>query len=198
MSRSEALSVLSVLGAQTENTEQRQEVDYYATDPAAVKLLLEREKFNSEIWECACGGGHLSTALIEAGYHVYSTDLYDHGFGISGVDFLNTKTVFDGDIITNPPYRQAKEFVEHAIDCIVPGNRVAMFLKLQFLEGVERQKLFQKHPPEMIYISTRRINCCKNGDFSPERRKGHSSAVSYAWFIWRKGFNGEPRLRWFN
>lgn len=30
--------------------------DYYATEPRAVELLLENEKFNHYIWECACGG----------------------------------------------------------------------------------------------------------------------------------------------
>ena len=31
--------------------------DYYATEPKAVEILLEKEKFNKYIWEPACGGG---------------------------------------------------------------------------------------------------------------------------------------------
>lgn len=36
---------------------ERQPDDYYATDPVAIDLLLKQEQFNSNIWECACGGG---------------------------------------------------------------------------------------------------------------------------------------------
>lgn len=34
----------------------REEHDYYATDPKAAELLLGLDNFNN-IWECACGGG---------------------------------------------------------------------------------------------------------------------------------------------
>lgn len=114
-----------------------------------------------------------------------------------GVDFLSSDEVFDGDIVTNPPYKYAKEFVEHAIQCVPSGHRVAMFLKIQFLEGKSRRELFDRYPPKLIYVATGRINCCKNGDFSKEQRS-NNSAQAYAWFIWEKGYTGEPTVRWFN
>ena len=55
--------------------------------------------------------------------------------------------IFNGDIITNPPYKYAKEFVEKALEVIPKGNKVAMFLKLQFLEGKARRKMFETSPP---------------------------------------------------
>lgn len=114
-----------------------------------------------------------------------------------GVDFLSSDEVFNGDIVTNPPYKYAKEFVEHAIQCVPSGHRVAMFLKIQFLEGKSRRELFDRYPPKLIYVATGRINCCKNGDFSREQRS-NNSAQAYAWFIWEKGYTGEPIVRWFN
>lgn len=42
--------------------------------------------------------------------------------------------MWDGDILTNPPYKYAKEFIEHAMTIIPDGRKVFMFLKLQFLE----------------------------------------------------------------
>lgn len=194
---SEERKVFAVLGASNHSTNEREENDYYATDPIAMELLLDIEQFSPEVWECACGEGHLSKVLESRGYHVMSTDLIDRGFGESGVDFLNSDIVFDGDIITNPPYKYAKEFVEHAIEHVTAEHRVAMLLKIQFLEGKARRELFEKYPPQYIYVSTNRINCCKNGDFSPEQRK-NNSAQAYAWYIWKKGFTGEPTVRWFN
>ena len=190
-------TVFATLGASNHSVNDREENDYYATDPIAIEKLLEIEKFNSKVWECACGEGHLSKVLQSKGYDVKSTDLIDRGYGQSGIDFLQCNEVFDGDICTNPPYKFAKEFVEHAIKIVNDGSKVAMFLKLQFLEGKARRKLFDTSPPKYIYVSTSRINCCKNGDFSDEQRK-NNSAQAYAWFIWEKGFFGDTIVRWFN
>lgn len=185
------------LGATNHSSSERENNDYYATDPIALELLLGVEQFSDKVWECACGAGHLSKVLVDHGYNVISTDLIDRGYGVSGVDFLTTETQFDGDIITNPPYKYAKEFAEHAIETITDGHRVAMFLKLQFLEGKARRGLFDKYPPQYIYVASGRINCCKNGVFTKQQRE-NNSAQAYAWFIWKKPFEGETIVRWFN
>lgn len=185
------------VGATNHSANNREANDYYATDPIAIELLLDKEKFSDNVWECACGEGHLSKVLEEHGHQVYSTDLIDRGYGAGGVDFLQTDIKYNGDIITNPPYKYAKEFVEHAIKSITDGHRVAMFLKLQFLEGKTRRELFDKYPPKYVYVSSSRINCCKGGDFSAKQRKDNS-ALAYAWFIWEKPFEGETIVRWFN
>ena len=185
------------LGASNHTDGNRAEYDYYATDPIALELLLEREEFSHHVWECACGEGHLSRVLEAHGYDVFSTDIIDRGFGNECLDFMQYEGVFDGDIVTNPPYKYAKEFAEHAIECVRDGNRVAMFLKIQFLEGKSRRQLFDRYPPKLIYVASGRINCCKNGDFS-KRQRDNNSAQAYAWFIWEKGYAGEPIVRWFN
>lgn len=167
--------------------------DYYATDPKAVKMLLSVERFNPYIWECACGEGHISEELKKAGYNVWSTDLIDRGYGDVKDFFLFTeRTRSDLDIITNPPYKYAKEFVEHALEVVQDGCKVAMFLKIQFLEGRARKKLFEKYPPKKVYVFSSRVNCAKNGDFE----KYQSRAVCYAWFVWEKGFKGHPIIDW--
>lgn len=186
-------SVYVTLGASSHTDEQRPPRDYYATDPKAAKLLMGLESLAQDIWECACGEGHLSKVFEEAGYTVKSTDLIDRGFGTGGVDFLSDDIrQWHGDIITNPPYRHAQAFVEKALSIVSPGMKVIMFLKIQFLEGKRRKKMFLKQPPKVVYISSSRLLCGKNGVF-----KG-SSAVAYAWFVWVKGFKSEPVIRWFN
>jgi hypothetical protein len=71
-----------------------------------------------------------------------------------------------------------------------------MFLKIQFLEGKKRKILFEKFPPKTVYVSSSRILCAPNGDFESMKKNG--SAVAYCWFIWEKGFNGDPVIKWFN
>lgn len=113
------------------------------------------------------------------------------------MDFLIIDNSFDGDIITNPPYKNALEFVEHAIDIVTDGHKVAMLLRLNFLEGKARRKLFDRCPPKTVYVASGRINCCKNGDFSKHQRD-NNSAQAYAWYIWQKGYTGDTTVKWFN
>lgn len=187
---------LAMLGARNLAKEARQEDDYYATPPRAVELLLEQENFASVIWEPACGEGHISEVLKEKGYDVISTDVVYRGYGNHGsIDFLARNEHFAGDIITNPPYKYAVEFAEKALSLVGDGGKVAMFLKLQFLEGKARKQFFRQYPPRTVYVSSSRLICAKNGDF--EQCK-NNSAVAYAWYVWVKGYEGAPCIKWIN
>ncbi len=134
-------SLYTRLGASNHAIEDREMNDYYATDPIAIDLLLKEEVFNKNIWECACGGGHMSERLKENGFNVYSTDLINRGYPDDILDFLNSDIAFDGDIITNPPYKYAQEFIEKSLDSVNEGNKVAMFLKLTFLESKKTERI---------------------------------------------------------
>lgn len=190
-------SIYKTLGASNHTDKEREENDYYATEPKAAELLCDMESFGSVIWECACGEGHLAEVFKERGYEVVASDIIDRGYGMQQ-DFL----AYEGeniecDIITNPPYKYATEFCEHALDIVAPGQKVAMFLKLQFLESNKRRKLFEKYPPKTIWVLSNRLLCAKNGDFDSMKASG-GSAVAYAWFIWEKGYTGDTVVKWFN
>mgnify|MGYP000031036643 FL=1 len=180
------------LGASNHSKLEREENDYYATEPKAVELLLEKEKFSSNLLEPCCGEGHISKVLSEHGYNVTSSDLISRGFG-NTQDFFDYK-YFNGNIITNPPYKVALDFVKHSLEIIPDGNKVAMFLKLQFLEGKARKEFYKTNPPKKIYVASGRLKCAKNGEFE----KYPSSAVAYAWFILEKGYAGKPEIDWIN
>lgn len=83
-------STHAVLGARNYAQNERENNDYYATEPKAAHLLMEVEQFSPMIWECACGEGHLAKEFEKAGYHVYATDLIDRGYGYQQ-DFLKCK-----------------------------------------------------------------------------------------------------------
>ena len=188
-------SVFVCNGASNHTKEKRQEDDYYATEPKALELLLRRESFNINVWECACGGGHLSEVLKEAGYIVFSSDIANRGYKETRIiDFLEFRGINSRDIITNPPYKYAKEFVKHALDISVAGTKIAMFLKLTFLESQSRKELFREYPFRTLYVSSARLRCAKNGEF--EKYKKNSTAVAYGWYVWVKGFKGKPVIEW--
>lgn len=169
------------------------ENDFYATEPKATELLLKEEQFTENVWECACGEGHMSEVLKAHGYKVYSTDLIDRGYGYGGIDFLKQTTPKQKtDIVTNPPYKYAKEFVEHSLKISHNGAKIAMFLKLTFLEGQGRRDLFKKYPPKTVYVSSARLQCGKNGRFDGKLM------VAYSWFVWEKGYTGDTVIKWIN
>lgn len=178
-------SIFKALGASNHTESERQRHDYYATDPIAMEMLLTKTSFCNDIWECACGEKHLSKVLDKHGYNVRSSDIVNR-CGNEEYDFLSMEnTKWNGDIITNPPYRYATEFVYKALEIIPTGNKVAMFLKLQFLEGKARRELFNIAPPCNVFVFSERMKCAMNGDFE---KYDHGSAVAYAWFVWVKGF----------
>ena len=188
-------SIYTTIGTSNHTKEEREKNDYYATDPKAVELLLEKEKFSHYVWECACGEGHLSKVLIKKGYDVKSSDIVDRGF--QNTEIINFLEILESetntrDIITNPPYKFAQEFVEQALKISRGGVKIAMFLKLTFLEGKSRKQMFLQNPPTRVYVFSSRIQCGKNGVFTG------SSAVAYAWFIWEKGIRNKPIIEWIN
>ena len=197
---SDTKKIFTPLGASNHSVHEREKHDYYATDPKALELLLEKETFSHYVWECACGEGHLSDVLKAHGYDVKSSDLIDRGYaGTEVKDFFKITQAdvaadYQRDIITNPPYKCGQAFVEHALNLALPGTKLAMFLKIQFLEGQARRVLFEKYPPKTIYVSSSRLACAKNGEF----QKKESSAIAYAWYIWEKGYTGETVVKWFN
>lgn len=179
------------------NGSEREENDFYATHPSAVKLFLQRAKetnlkLNNSVWECACGQGHISEVLKEYGYDVYSTDLINRGYGTC-CDFINNDyTEWQGDILTNPPYKLAEEFLQKGMNLLQDGNKLIMFLKVQFLESKGRKELFDKYPPKYVYVHSERQQCSKNADFEQYK----CTTLCFCWYVWEKGFNGEPTIRW--
>lgn len=172
----------------------RAENDFYATDPIAAKLLLNVEKFDQDIWECASGENHLADVFKEYGYNVRTSDIVKRTPTTEKRDFLRTRKKWHGDIITNPPYDLALEFVEKSLSLVSEGHKVAMFLRLQFLEGIKRYPLFRDNPPKTVYVASRRIKCGKDGDVDSST----FNIQCYAWFVWEKGYKGKPCLDFIN
>ena len=214
-------SIFKCLGASNHTEHEREEFDFYATSPEAAKWLLKIEPEISNIYECFVGEGHLAEVFRKANKLRAVSDLIDRGYYPEGIpykyplDFFKLKkSLKNCSIVSNPPYKFAKEAVKHSLDLVQEGYYVALFMKLTFLEGKERKKFFAENPPIRVWVSSSRIPCAKNGEFyKPKKNKDgevvlsangepamtkESSAACYAWFIWQKGYKGPTELKWFN
>ena len=173
----------------------REKNDFYATDPKATNLFLDNFKLEGNVLEPACGLGHISEVLKKREYIVESTDLIDRGYGNKEVDFLKEEYTKKYDnVLTNPPFKYAKEFVEKALT--ITNDKVIMLLKLQFLESESRRSFFKETPLKEIYVHSKRIVCWKNGKPLNEKGKKWSGTQAYAWFVWEIGYKGEPIIKW--
>lgn len=185
------------LGVSTATDEERGD-DFYQSTPEGVWPLPKLEEFSKTIWEPACGKGRITDILIEHGYKVKQSDLIDRGAAnqdgeIATVeDFLKTrKRKAKYDIITNPPFNLANEFIAHAMKEHRP-NKIAMFLNLNMQCGFndpDRCYWMDEHPPSRIYVFSRRLPMMHREGY--EGKKSDSPQMLCMWCIWELGEDGE-------
>lgn len=180
------------------------DLDFYPTPPIATQALLRAEAFSGRIWEPACGDGSMSEALLAGGHDVVSSDIEDRGYGTGGVDFLALSEAFDSEmldrlrspnIVTNPPYkrRMGQRFVEQALS--LTTGKVAMVMRLQFLEGQERVGFFESTPLARIHVFSYRVNISSNWR-TYGSCDGYGGMVPYVWYVWEHGHVGPATIHW--
>lgn len=167
-----------------------QGADFFPTPAWATHALIDNEGFHGEIWESACGNGAMSKVLEHASKSVISSDLYDRGYGDSGVDFLESNRQAD-NIVTNPPYNAAEGFVRSGVT--LAKRKFALLLRLAFLEGANRANtIFLEAPPSRVWVFSERITFYPAGAI----QQG-SGTTAYAWFVWDKDAPSGTELKWF-
>jgi hypothetical protein len=168
--------------------------DFYPTPSEVTKALLSVERFPAVILEPACGDGAISRVLEECGYKVYSSDLYDHGYGQIGIDFLGDhyKAIpnqYQLGLITNPPFKLLEGFIRKSME--LNFIKIAMFAKLSALEGKSRSELLENTLLKNVWIFKKRVTLTRNGE--PSRNGG---MIAFAWYVWEKNYKGKPTIGW--
>jgi len=175
----------SIVGDRPEG---RPEDDFYPTPFPVTEALLQVESFGRDIWEPACGDGAICKVLESAGHHVAASDLMDRGFGETGVNYFDVSKAPARQMITNPPFVLAEDWVKHAKELKV--EKFALLVKLAFLEGVERSRLLQDSGLSRVWVFKRRVTFTRNG----EEQRG-TGMIAFAWFVWDK-HGGPPTVGW--
>lgn len=130
-------------------------IDFYETPKWCIEELLKREDFEWNILEPASWSGAISKILIDQWYDVISKDIRedDQVFWQKGKSIFDEKNIYD-NVITNPPYCIAKDFISKSLE--ISRYKICMFLKLQFLESIDRYKFFQNTPLRTVYVFCKR------------------------------------------
>lgn len=170
----------------------------------ATTALLEREKFSGSILEPACGQGHIIKAIRERDPAadvrgtdiVWREDIFGLGCLEGGIDFLgpNFRRGEYKNIITNPPFSLAQEFIEKALG--VASEKVAIFCKIQLLEGRSRKEMFESTRLKAMYVFSGRVSPLRDGRELDEKGRPWASTMCFAWFVWDKRYSGDPIIKW--
>lgn len=188
-----------------QNDPNRIKNDFYPTPPLATHILCKYADVPKTVIEPCAGRGNISIELLRHGHTVHSYDLneYDHllcpvktGFDVLKLEKQNEVNA----LITNPPYHKdlPRKIAEKAIS---EYDFVALFIRLTFLEGKKRNKLFTKHVPSDIIFLSDRIRFDRpeyTGLIEPIKMEHQiGGMIAYCWVIWNKNAQHEnTKLSW--
>ena len=174
------MSAITLARAYGEGAQPRERRDRYVEPPEAVEALCRVEKFDGPVWDPAAGTRSLASVLIRHGYDVLATDANDPGE--ARLDFLSLAAREHRgrfNIVSNPPYLTADRFALRAL--ALAAGKVALFLRLQWLEGTRRHRtIFELHPPSRVWVFKHRLGMDKGGDGQRHR----SGMIANMWAVW--------------
>src|SRR6516164_9985410 len=169
--------------------------DFYPTPRIAVESLLNAEpdvlNTMARVWEPAAGDGNIAHVLRDNGIPVIASDIEQRGFDLHFVgDFLERERAPSGCsvLVTNPPYKLAAQFAEHAL-ALVPD--VFLLLRLAFLESVSRTELLEHSGLRRALVFRKRLPRMHRAEYDGPKA---SSSMAFAWMCWRRNFAGPTIL----
>jgi hypothetical protein len=173
----------------------------------ALKGLPIDVRLPRNVWEPASGMGHMALPLVAHNYNVRCSDILEYGLRLPGtprpqvLDFLQTQPQWlgkDWAIVTNPPFSLAADFVRHGLRYC---PTVMILERLAFLEAKSRADIMNNHLAWVLPFDRRPPMLHR---WSRDERTGlwkewdgvrATSAMPFAWFIFKKWTDGVTRLR---
>ena len=164
------------------------EAEYVQTDQWAIEAILRVEILTPLVWDPCCGDGRMAEACKRLGYGVFASDLYDWGYGDTGINFLQEERWFrqqvqDNTVFMNPPFSLACDFVDRARD--LGARKIVCFQRSVWRESKDRRAWWDKNPPNRIYQCGNRA-VCWYGTIPLEERKGGANQP-HSWYVWERG-----------
>lgn len=171
----------------------RQEDDFEPTPPEPTrsfcKAELDRIRQFSRVIEPAAGNGCMATDIEECtGGTVLRSDVVDRGCGAGIISFYDMESIpKNSAIITNPPFVECHNdapWVRHALE-VLKTEYLALLLPLSWLGAANKSKLFEDHPPSVIYLMRWRIDFTGMG----------ANPSNHCWYVWGADHVGETIFR---
>jgi hypothetical protein len=173
--------------------------DWYVEPAWAVEALFRAEPFRPArtIYDPAAGIGTILDVAQRHNYEAIGSDLVkrrrDDAITTPWNYLVRGDYVPRPDIIVcNPPFRLAEAFIRQAMK---PGSvqwKAAFLLRLSFLEGQARLKLWTDCSLARVHVFAQRVSM-PPGDSGVKPTGG---AVAFAWYVFDRHHRGPPQIGW--
>lgn len=179
---------------QGRHTQDQRGDDFYPTPAPLTRALIANHPLPARIWEPAAGRGDMASPLLMAGHDVIQTDIASYGTRLDALgDFFGYREA-PGEaqcIVTNPPFYLADKFVRHGLSLC---STVIILQRIVYLEGKGRSDLIDGHLDHVLAFIERppmmhRWSQDEDGVWREWQGKKSSSAMPFAWFIFRRDHN---------
>ena len=96
-------------------------------------------------------------------------------------NYLEIEPKGDFDIIiTNPPFKIARDIIEKALSDVKEGGFVIMLLRLNYFGTQKRFDLWRKQLPKYCFVHHKRMSFTDDGK---------TDSIEYCHMVWQKGHN---------
>lgn len=167
----------------------RNTADWYVEPEWCSSRLFEAETFVGTVHDPAAGMGRIVEAAIAHGHHATGADIVDRGFGFVVEDFALVTTPV-ANIVVNPPFGIAREFVGHALT--LAAHKVAVLFPVARLNAAH---WLMDTPLRRIWLLTPRPSMPPGETIMRGERPG-GGKVDFAWLVFEQGFAGQPVIGW--
>lgn len=174
--------------------------DFYETPSWATELIVDKLlndgvlNINDTITEPCSGAGAISKVLESKGFKVVSSDIQtaDYVYGLKGKSVSDYKDNSCDIVFTNPPYNQMTKSDMFNDLFRITKDKLVLLLNIYYLSSNDRYELLKNSPLKYVYVHSNRVTMFPYGQEKPSS----TGTKMFAWFVWEKGYKGEPMIRW--
>jgi hypothetical protein len=173
----------------------REANEHYVEPEWVSARLFAVEKFEGGVFDPACGFGRIVASARAAGLTAIGADIVDRGWsdGLVG-DFLDMEPgglpQMPPNIVTNPPFNIAPQFVQHALELAV--HKVAVVFPIARLNAAHWIRCL---PLYRIWLLTPRPSMPPGHTITAGKKPG-GGKVDFCWLVFLRGYEGAPQVGW--
>jgi hypothetical protein len=184
------------LGNRDSHIWNREANDHYVEPAWCSERLFDVEEFYGRINDPCCGFGTIPEAAYRAGIGATACDLVDRGYKGGWVEDFFESTWPRDNIVSNPPFDVASQFVLHALK--LTGGKVAIIFptaRLNAANGPKGKYWIDGLPLRRVWLLTPRPSM-PPGHVLAAGGKPEGGKEDYCWLVFERGYAGNPELGW--
>ncbi|MGN6486990.1 MAG: hypothetical protein ACTHLT_04110 [Devosia sp.] len=179
---------------------ERDPLDWYVEPPECSAALFRMEAFEGLVWDPACGLGRIVEQARVANLEAVGSDVVRRSeYCERKSDFL--QRTFEPNfknIVTNPPFGKAEEFVREAIRITPQGGKVAVILPLVWVSGFSSKRDWLPHSPLRTLYPISPRPSMPPGKVIEAGVKPGNGTKDFAWLVWEVGYTGQASVKFMN